>query len=175
MPELSQQALDGQLQQRLAGRVCLLGLGNPDYGDDGLGVRLIEMLREAGVKNALIAGTTPEQYLGLLARAGVEHVVFLDAVEIGGSPGSVIFLGAAEIASRFPQVSTHKISLSLLAQWAEANGMKAWLLGVQPESLAQGRPLSASVQATLEALRDLLKELVPQTPVFADDAEVCLP
>ena len=155
-----------QLQQCFAGRVCFLGLGNVDYGDDGLGVTLSHMLRQAGMSNVLTAGTTPEHHLASLARAGFEHVVFLDAVEFGGSPGSVVFLDSSAIAARFPQVSTHKISLGLLAQWAEANGMKAWLLGVEPESLKPAPqqaqppgPLTATVRTTLEALSALLQSL----------------
>jgi hypothetical protein len=40
MPDLRE-----QLQQLLEGRVCLMGLGNVDYGDDGFGVRLAEELK----------------------------------------------------------------------------------------------------------------------------------
>jgi hypothetical protein len=47
-----------------------------------------------------------------------------------------------------------------LARQLEANGCtKAWLLGVHAESLRQGERLSPTVQATLELLRDLLKEV----------------
>ena len=57
------------------------------------------------------------------------------------------------MVARFPQISTHKISLGLLAKRAEANGTtKAWLLGVQPESLKPGEELTPAVQATLELL-----------------------
>ncbi len=41
--------LGEQLRQCLAGRVCLLGLGNEDFGDDGLGVRLGERLLAIGM------------------------------------------------------------------------------------------------------------------------------
>ena len=39
MPDLRE-----QLQQLFQGRVCLMGLGNVTYGDDGIGVRLAEEL-----------------------------------------------------------------------------------------------------------------------------------
>ncbi|MGD0841055.1 MAG: hydrogenase maturation protease [Candidatus Acidiferrales bacterium] len=139
MPDLAE-----QLTQCLTGDVCLVGLGNADYGDDGFGVRLAEHL---------ISNDIPE---GI----GCEHLVFLDAVEFGGAPGSVVFLNSGEMAARFPQISTHKISLSLLAKWAEANGTtKAWLLGVQPESLAAGQPLTATMETTLNALFELLRDV----------------
>jgi Ni,Fe-hydrogenase maturation factor len=46
-----------QLGECLEGRFCLMGLGNSDYGDDGLGVRLAERLFEAGLPDVIVAGT----------------------------------------------------------------------------------------------------------------------
>ena len=149
-----------QLESSLQGRVGFIGLGNLDYGDDGFGVCLAEELIAEGVPDVIIAGTAPDRWIGQAGRS--DHVVFLDAVEFGGEPGSVVFLDCAQIATRFPQISTHKISLGLLAQWAESNGTtKAWLLGVQPQSLKPAPQLTPALQKTLEALCDLLKTCTP--------------
>lgn len=156
MPDLRQ-----QLERCLRGRICFMGLGNVDYGDDGFGVHLGEALIDRGAPNVIIAGITPERWIG--QAANFDHIVFLDAVEFGGHPGSVIFLDSAQMSTRFPQVSTHKISLGLLAQWIESNGTtKAWLLGGQPESLKPAEELTPALQKTLELLTDLL------TPVRTD-------
>jgi hydrogenase maturation protease len=181
MPDLRE-----QLQERLTGRICLVGIGNVELGDDGFGVKLAAALLARGVNrreqapegspapiadprfigkeaarlSVLIAGTEPERHLGGVFEAGFDQVVFLDAVEFGGAPGAVIFLGAAEMESRFPQVSTHKLSLGLLANWVEAHGAtRAWLLGVQPETLQAGQDLSPAVEASREILQVLLEEL----------------
>lgn len=147
-----------QLEQNLGGRVCFMGLGNIEYGDDGFGVRLAEELTAAGVADAIVAGTTPDRWISHFA--GFDHIVFLDAVEFGGAPGSVVFLDSAQIAARFPQVSTHKISVGVLAHWVELTGStRAWLLGVQPESLTPGPQLTPTLQVTLRALRELLCSL----------------
>ena len=187
-----------QLQQLLQGRVCLMGIGNVLYGDDGFGVRLAEELKseirnpkpegnpksearsgdperrpsDFGLRSSfgfrisdfgfrgqvIIAGTRPERFIGRVADEGFDHVIFLDAVEFGGAPGSVVLLDSDEMAARFPQISTHKLSLGLLARQLEANGQsKAWLLGVQPQSLRSGAPLSPPVRATLELLLELLR------------------
>ena len=128
-----------QLGELLQGRVCLMGLGNVDCGDDGFGIRLAEELREAGVPDVIIAGTTPEQYVGRIANQGFDRLVFLDAVEFGAPPGSVALLNAREICARYPQISTHKISLGVLAKWVRASSRtKVWLLGVQPQSIKPG-------------------------------------
>jgi hydrogenase maturation protease len=146
-----------QLEELRQGRVCLMGLGNVDCGDDGFGVRLAEALLKAGVPDVVVAGTTPENYVGRTADQGFDRLVFLDAVEFGASPGSVALLNAHEISARYPQVSTHKISLGVLAKWVRATSRtKVWLLGVQPQSVRPGETLSPTVSATLGLLRDLL-------------------
>jgi len=158
-----------QLEQTVAGRVCFMGLGNVDYGDDGFGVRLAEDLIAAGVQDAIVAGTTPDRWISHFA--GFDHIVFLDAVEFGGTPGSAVFLDSAEMAVRFPQISTHKISVGVLARWVELTGMtKAWLLGVQPESLKPAQQLSPTLQKTFHALRELLCTVkLPPVPAAEGD------
>jgi hydrogenase maturation protease len=152
-----------QLQQLLQGRVCLMGLGNVVYGDDGFGVRLAEALISSASTlssrcRVIIAGTTPEWLIGRAVDHDCDHLVFLDAAEFGGAPGSVVLLNSDELVARFPQVSTHKLSLGLLAKQVESNGRtKAWLLAVQPESLRPGENLTPTVAATLELLLNLFQ------------------
>lgn len=156
MPDLRE-----QFEQCFVGRVCLMGLGNTDYSDDGFGVRLAEALAAAGVPDVIIAGTTPDRYLGRVADGGFDVVIFLDAVEFGGAPGSAVFLDSAEMAARFPQISTHKISLGTLAKWVESSSpTRAHLLGVQPQSLKPGDDLTITLRHTLDALTSLLSETV---------------
>ncbi|OGB93211.1 MAG: hypothetical protein A2Z31_09055 [candidate division NC10 bacterium RBG_16_65_8] len=163
-------SLRDELGARLRGRVCLVGIGNPDRGDDAFGVRLAEAMRALGYPDAILAERTPERWLERVARGGFQGVVFLDLVEMGAAPGAVIFLECAQIAARHPQISTHKLSLGTLARLIEAEGpTRAFLLGVQPQSVGPGTELSAPVRTTLEILRDLLAEiLMPRTePLLA--------
>jgi hydrogenase maturation protease len=152
--------LHEQLSPCFQGRVCLMGLGNTDYGDDGFGVRLAKAVERAefpGAPCVIIAGTAAEHFIGRVVEISFDRLVFLDAVEFGGAPGSAIFLNTEQMVARFPQVSTHRISLGLLARWVEASGTTGvWLLGVQPESLKAAKKLTPTVHRTLEILRDLL-------------------
>jgi len=153
--------------QHYGERVCLVGLGNPDYGDDGFGVRLAQELKKAGIPDVVNGGTSPEQCLGRIASREFDHVVFLDAADFGASPGSLVVLGAEQIRMQFPQISTHKISLAVLADLIEAHGeAKVWLLGVQPESIKPGTSLTPTLRKTLDIVKDLLLEVaIPeQTP-----------
>lgn len=154
-------SLRDELGARLQGRVSLVGIGNPDRGDDAVGVRLAEAMRALGYPDVTLAERTPERWLGRLTRGGFDAVVFLDAMEMGATPGAVVFLEGAEIAPRYPQISTHKLSLGTLARLIEAESpTRVFLLGVQPKSVGPGTELSAPIQATLDILRDLLAEIL---------------
>ncbi len=158
-----------QLERCFRGRVCVVGVGNVDWGDDGLGVRLAEALQAdprlaAGPARIVVAGTAPERYLAEIKAGGFDHVLFLDAVDVGAAPGAAVFLDAGEIAARLPQVSTHKISLGTLARWVEAGGTtRAWLLGVQPASLRPAADLSPDVRRTLDVLARLCAQAATGT------------
>ena len=166
--------LHEQLRYCLDGRACLMGIGNMDWGDDGFGVRLAEKLLRDGTPDVIVAGAAPERYLGRVVDEGFDHLIFLDAVDFGGIPGSVVFLNSREIAARFPQTSTHHISLGLLAKWVEANGRtNVWLLGAQAESLQSAGSLTPQVETTLEALSELLGGLRSVAYSRLVDATVC--
>ena len=153
--------LKEDLRDALAGRPAFVGIGNTDLGDDALGVRLAEQLQRDGISTVVVAGTVPENIAGVLSRGGHDNVMFLDVVDFGATPGSVVLMDATEIQSRFPQVSTHKISLGMTARMIESEGRtKVWLLGVQPMSLRTGSKISEPVQQTLMLLAGLLKQVL---------------
>jgi hydrogenase maturation protease len=158
MPDLRE-----QLQSALRGRVCFMGVGNVEAGDDAFGVRLAEALERNGVPDMVIAGTEPERLVGRRVDEGFDQFVFLDAVEFGASPGSAVLLDAGGISARFPQFSTHKISLGVLADFMESGGhTRAWLLGVQPASLQASSGLSPAVATALTILAELISEVLTE-------------
>jgi hydrogenase 3 maturation protease len=153
--------LRSQLQAWRGRRLWLLGVGNPGQGDDGFGVRLVEELRVAlGDRDASLrlenVGTCPERYVGLAAQGGCQELVFADAVDFGGAPGALLLVPTAELSARRIGTSTHRVPLTVLAEYAEGLGLRAWILGVQPASLREGDPLSPAVAGTLEAVVGLL-------------------
>lgn len=134
--------------------VCL---GSDEGGDDALGLRLGERLARRGVPDVIMAGTQPESVLRRDISRVFDHLVFLDAVHFGGGAGDAVWLDSTEMAARFPQVSTHRLCLGLLAKLVEAEGTtRAWLLGVEPASLVPAATLSPRVGATLAVVEDLL-------------------
>jgi hydrogenase maturation protease len=148
-------------------RLCLLGVGNVERGDDGFGVRLAEALGPrlaGGPARALDAGTCPERYVDLTAQQGFEALVFADAARFGAAPGTLLLAGTAELLARPPAAATHRVPISVLAQYAEGLGLRAWLLAVEPWTL-QGAELSRPVAGTLCVLTELLAgALGPSVP-----------
>jgi hydrogenase maturation protease len=127
------------LQAVLEGRVAVVGVGNPDLGDDGAGLALAQALARRGAADVHVGERTPERWMGRLRQEGFRTVLFLDAVDAGRAPGDVVLLDATGVEARFPQVSTHRISLGSLARLLEADGgVRVLLLGLQPRSLAPG-------------------------------------
>lgn len=154
------------LRQQIAScgrkRVCLMGLGGGASGDDAFGVRLAEDLALSGLTNVIVAGTEPERFFGRVVEAGYDHLVFLDSVDVGAAPGSAVWLDSRAMTARFPQMSTHRISLGMLARLAESyGGIRVWLLGVQPQSLKPADGLTPPVEATCAILRGWLLESCP--------------
>jgi hydrogenase 3 maturation protease len=158
-----------------------MGIGSVDFGDDGFGATLADAIAERLIRsghaslaqNVINAGTEPERMTGSVIARDFDHLVFLDAVEFGGEPGSVIFLDAKEIASRFPQISTHKVSIGLLARCITARGRtRVWLIGVQPGSLKPVYGLSAAVQKSKDILEEMLCDIWNDARIKTTNAQV---
>jgi hydrogenase maturation protease len=163
--------LKTQIQNALNGRVVIVGVGNTDLGDDGFGVRMAEELEQNGVSGVIVADTTPERWVGRILDGEAQHVVLLDAVETQGVPGSAMFVGAAEMKSLYPQISTHKMALSSLARLIETmSGARVWLLGVKPQTL-RGNALSETVKTSLEALKAILVDCLAESASSAEQKE----
>lgn len=147
------EALVSILQGGNSRSVCWVGLGNRDFGDDGVGLALAERLAERGAHPVFLAGTEPERWMDRIRHSGTRQAVFLDAVDFGGEPGSTALWVGAELQRRFPQISTHKLSVGTLAKVLEAETeMRVWALGVQPASLRAGDGLSPVVARTVNLL-----------------------
>ena len=138
------------------GAVILVGMGNRDRADDGVGLELAEKLKDRypnrvfSEQEKSVEGIVFEQ----VDRKDVETILFIDATDFGGSPGDVQCF-KAEDAQRFvPAISTHKVPMTLLMEVIEQHGKRPLLLGIQPESLDFLGPMSPSIVTTLHRLEE---------------------
>jgi hydrogenase 3 maturation protease len=149
-----------ELRSRLKGKVLFIGVGNTLRGDDGAGPALIALL-EGKVKADLIdAGQAPENYAGKIIAAGPDAIVLADAADFGAQPGDVAVLDPDEISGC--GISTHQMPLSVFFSYIRKNCRADVLgLGIQPAQIGFGDPMSPAVASSVEALANLLQDVMP--------------
>ena len=138
-----------RIRALLDGRCAVVGIGNVLRGDDGFGPALVEALPERPNRLKVVAGTTPENYVGKIVVYRPEAVLLVDAVNLGQEPGACELLPADALGPG--GLSTHDIPLSLAVQYIEeGTGAQVAVLAIQPGDTAFGQPLSPPVQRALE-------------------------
>jgi len=100
--------------------------------------------------------TAPENLTGPIKAFQPTHLVVLDALDTGREPGHVAFVRPDEIAAG-ATVSTHNASLRLLMDYLTQDlSCQTLVIGIQPQTLEFGQPLSKPV---LKAVRSLAREM----------------
>ncbi|MCC6363751.1 MAG: hydrogenase maturation protease [Bryobacterales bacterium] len=165
-------------------RVLVLGIGNVLLQDDGVGLRLLEHVEEtAGPApdcEFVDGGTQGIALLGYLA--GREKLVVLDAIGLGGEPGTVHVLRGYDLEglrARRATTSHEGNALELLAMaklLGEEPG-EVVIVGVEPAAVRTGIGLSGPVQAALPraaaAVRDILEGMRRRSDVSGDSGKDC--
>jgi len=149
-----------------ARRIAVLGVGNPDKGDDGAGMAaaaaLAGRLSPAQKRRVrvLLGGSAPENLTGKIRAFRPELVVILDAVLGGLEPGS-IFRVAPEMISD-DGVTTHQISLRWLIRYIEESiGCPVIILGMQPKDIDYKGILSVEAETAISNAVEFLLESLP--------------
>ena len=140
-------------------RAAVVGIGNVLLGDEGVGVHVARAFGEvAQADNADIdvidGGTSPDVFL-LLDR--VRKLILIDAVNGGGSPGSIYRFHPDDIVTEGKYtVSAHQIDLWDGLRMMELSGCKpdeVVIIGVEPKEISWGTELSPE-------LRDKIPQIV---------------
>jgi hydrogenase 3 maturation protease len=152
---MDQQFID-QLTAFTRGKVCLLGIGNRYWRDDGVGSRLAEALEPRAGFAVIDAGFIPENYLEKVAAEAPDAILLIDATDFGATPGEVRLLYPDKVT--FSGISTHAGSLRMLAEYLAARtSARIALLAIQPGDSGAGEGLSEAVSNTCNALLKLLR------------------
>lgn len=155
------------LRKCLMGRVCVLGIGNRDRGDDGAGSCVAERLAKRTNGMVLDAGAVPENYLERAVRMLPDTILLVDAVDFGGSPGEIRVLDPGQTMPS--GLSTHALSMNMTAEFLEARSpARVLLLAVQPESLGWKSRMSVAVE---QAVAEMVEALAALLPPPAEKAE----
>lgn len=165
--------------------ILVLGIGNLVMTDDGIGVRVVQLLAERyrfpEQVTVLDGGTLGLDLLPQISQA--QRLLIIDAVETGAEPGTLIRLSGTEIPLALTtRLSPHQMGLKDLLAVGSLLGQSPQeivLWGVQPQTVELALHLSPPVAAQLESLVDKVLEdlatwgiqpeaIVPRDPHQAD-------
>ena len=138
-----------------ANRMMIVGCGNPDAGDDSVGLEIVRRLGELGDCGCdLRAEPAPGiELLELFPLADV--ILFVDAVVSGGAPGTLYLtsLPSKELeVEALGSLSSHGWGLGEVVKLAEALGRsmpRLYLLGIEAGTVAQGAARSDAVEGAI--------------------------
>jgi hydrogenase 3 maturation protease len=162
-----------RLGEHVVGRVCVVGIGNRLAGDDGAGSAVAEALGGRTAGCVIDAGIAPENHLEPIVRGEPDTILLVDAVELGGEPGSIRLLDPR--ALRAGGVSTHATSLGMVSDYLGARcAARVLLVGIQPGHLRLGAALSDELASSVEAVASRLAQLMgPAQPAGAVTDAAC--
>lgn len=138
--------------------LLVLGLGNPLWGDDGLGIAAVEMLRERGRHGEGVrivdGGTLGLKLLPLMQQS--DQVLIVDAIRADGAAGSLVRVEGDAVAPAVRErLSVHQIGVAdLLEAGALTDSIPRdiVLVGLVPGRIEFGLERSAAVEQRMEDL-----------------------
>jgi hydrogenase 3 maturation protease len=147
-----------ELQDRIAEKQALiLGVGNRQRGDDGVGSYLVKRLQKKLKIPLIDAGDVPENFISQIETSGANIVIIVDAADFGANPGEVALIELSDLKKI--GASTHSVNLALLLKVIPRNKRPdALLIAIQPGNLT-GRVLSDPVRESLDGLQSLFIRL----------------
>lgn len=144
-------------------RVILVGIGNPLRRDDGVGLRVVELLEDKNLRNVLLlrTETVPESYTGAIREYSPTHILLIDAANFDGKPGEGRIIPTKMIANL--SLSTHSLPLNIFVDYVRksiCDNVK--LLCIQGVEVGFGEGFTPDVEEGAKNIAELLYELLKQ-------------
>lgn len=131
----------------------VIGLGNPDRGDDAVGVQVARRVAADRPNVRVLELDDPSEALD--AWAAADTVVVADAVSSGADPGCIHVVDAVARtlpAGRWAAGGTHALGLAAVVELGRALGRlprRLVLVGVEAGRFDHGTPMSDAVAAAV--------------------------
>ncbi len=147
-----------------AERVVVAGIGNPIRGDDFVGVKIVQDLKDKVSKNVYLieCETVPESFMHVIVDLKPSHVLLIDAAVLRLKSGETRLFFPEQIAD-FPAVTTHVLPLRIFCEYVtKMTRAKIALLLIEPENTEFGEGLTTEVQAAAEKIVVVLRKLLSE-------------
>lgn len=150
-------------------RVVVIGVGNMLLSDEGVGVHVVNKLKNmrlpAGVE-VYDCGVEGLGILGFLENA--DKAIIIDAVKAGGSPGSIYLFNLDEVTKKdgpMKMLSLHELDLIISMEIGKLSKIytlptEIVVIGVEPSSFETGMKLTSKVKQAMPRVIDLILEEV---------------
>lgn len=137
-------------------------VGNMMMGDDAAGPLLAQALLGSPVDGweVLDGGSAPENCLHRVRELAPEQILVVDAADMDLSPGEVRLIDDDKLDDPF-LMTTHTLPLSYLIQSLRESTPKVDLLGIQPQVVAFGYPVSPEVKQAVRQVHECLQQAEP--------------
>ncbi len=158
---------------RQQAKIVILGLGNPLYADEGIGIHVAELLYRTfdfpEHVDIVDGGTYRPALLPCIEKA--DRLLLVDAVDFGLAPGEVVQCRNGHVpAYLVPQTrNRHRNSMSEILGLARLRNNlpdEIVLIGMQPADLTYGAPLSPRGRAQTALLAELCLDMLRTWNVF---------
>lgn len=157
-------SLEDQIKTFFGGnekRPILLGVGNSMRGDDAVGLAVIESFESMKPSKTITikTETAPEAYLTEVTAHKPTHVMFIDAANLGSSPGDTKLISVHNILGA--SLSTHTLPLTLFINYLQTIlNVKVILLGIQPATIELGSEMTPIVLESAKTIALLLFKIL---------------
>lgn len=157
----------------MTGQVLVIGLGNPDRGDDAVGVEVAREVAAERLGVNVLEFDDPTEALD--AWEPEDTVILTDAISSGGVPGDIHVIDAT--AQTLPTGGwaaggTHALGLAAVVELARSLGQlprKLVVVGVEAAQFAHGAPLSEAVAAAIPAAAVAVLDAIDDPEGDSDD------
>ena len=148
--------------------IKIIGFGNVYMGDDGVGIRVIEKIKEQGIFadysniEVIDCGTSGVDLIFFLQQA--DKVIVIDAVDAGQGIGEVVTFSIGEIIDFGNKViksfSLHDINLKEVFELIRALKIEKDLkiIGINPKEVDYGEKLSPQIENKIPQIISMVKE-----------------
>ncbi|MDD2902166.1 MAG: hydrogenase maturation protease [Syntrophales bacterium] len=142
-------------------RILIAGLGNLLLMDDGVGIHAVRELQKAPPTGAMVAevGTAVLDALHLLEWA--EKILAIDALQAGGTPGTVYAFDTGDVEKGGIQASLHELNFLTALNFLKPRAQpEIVVFGVEPERIDYGLDLTPAVAGALPELTAAARDQV---------------
>lgn len=128
-------------------------------GDDGAGPYLYQLLTENPLSDweVIDGGSAPENVAHQIRQLRPKRLLIVDAADMELSPGKIRIIDKDAIAELF-FVSTHNMPLNFLIEQLEDDIAEIVFVGIQPDLVSFGFPMTETVRDSVQFLYDFLRE-----------------